>query len=1113
ATAQIAETTTKTVAKRRWRPRRAELDFAPGEAVSITRRLYRSGESDYLLNGRACRLRDIHDLFSGTGLAGASYALIQQERISQILSSKPSDRRSLIEEAAGISKFRTRQRAAEVRLESAKTNLRRLADIIAEVERQANSLRRQASRTRRFKELQEDLRELLRKTFSAEGRELTETLEDARGKLASAATEELKLVQAVAEKAARAQLLTQIARETEANLAEIREQISQAALQRERAARDFAHQTEQAANLEERCAALRHEIKANEERLKLVSEDAARLREKNRQSNSSNETESASLQAAEIDYRQKQAEVEKIETAIEKLRSELLQHTAAAGRLREIARQQIDTLERLVEQAAGLKREGERAAATFQEKQTEAADLQAQIDAGREQLSDLQKQKQVALETVKTAQENLRTSEKALGKIRDEANGVAHKRETLEKLDSNNAMLAPAVQKLLAAQEKAGINAHGTLADFLQVEARFEKAVEAVFGSHLQTVLVETPADAFKISEWLKTGDFGRLNVLSLDSTTISRNGSPKKARNSEPQNIGSVLGLSADLSEILRSVMPAEMNFRIVGNLNEAANFAGESCVTLEGDLILQNRLFSLGKTNAKSGGILSFKRELRELAARAAELKTTLETAETEVKTAREKLQKQEDVITDFQSQILLAERELMSLESDYKSLQQERERAERHAKVVADETARLEREKAETEAKREKAETDAQTAEDARLSASKRLDEIASGLQEAKKAAEKSNASLGEKRAIAAAETERRRSLANALRRVETEERELTTQIDRKRNELSQSTERLEQLRVSLAELETRNSRVANEKTEEAGRITEASENLRQAREAADKSAVELSELNAQAARSKDARASFEVLQAQTATRLENLRENCLQELSQPLENLFSEELFENFDLAEEKRRVESLREKLENFGAVNLLALEELNEAEERLLFLTSQKKDIVDSILSAEEALQEIKRRSRERFERAFAEINRNFTALFSELFGGGKGEMNLLDASDVLESGIEIVAQPPGKRLQNLLLLSGGEKAMTAIALVLAIFRFHPSPFCLLDEVDAPLDEANVGRFVGKIAEMSVNTQFIVITHNKRTMEAARALYGVTMEEAGVSKVVSVKFD
>jgi chromosome segregation protein len=215
----------------------------------------------------------------------------------------------------------------------------------------------------------------------------------------------------------------------------------------------------------------------------------------------------------------------------------------------------------------------------------------------------------------------------------------------------------------------------------------------------------------------------------------------------------------------------------------------------------------------------------------------------------------------------------------------------------------------------------------------------------------------------------------------------------------------------------------------------------------------------------------------------------------------------------DIEATRARHDELRIKLDEMGPVNMMALEELEEADERFRFLTEQRHDILDSIKMTEEALTEIKRRSRERFRHAFTQINENFQRMFVELFGGGRGEMMLIDEDDVLESGIDLIAQPPGKRLQNVLLLSGGEKAMAAIALVLAIFEYRPSPFCILDEVDAPLDEVNVGRFAGKVLEMSNDTQFLMITHNKRTMEAARALYGVTMEEPGVSKLVSVKFD
>jgi chromosome segregation protein len=364
------------------------------------------------------------------------------------------------------------------------------------------------------------------------------------------------------------------------------------------------------------------------------------------------------------------------------------------------------------------------------------------------------------------------------------------------------------------------------------------------------------------------------------------------------------------------------------------------------------------------------------------------------------------------------------------------------------------------------------------------------------------------------MAATSGERRRSAQAALRRVENEQSELAARIKTLRQELADTGTRITELEASVNEISERIAGVQEVLAAEQTELDEAVASLRAARAAADAASAELAELNRLAGEARNERAAIEVRQAEAVTHLKSAKENCTQELHTSLTDLIeSETIPDGFDLTEARETVDGMRNRLDGFGAINMLAVEELAETEERLLFLTSQRQDIVESIASAEEALREIKERSRARFKDAFEAINENFKEFFGELFGGGRGEMTLLESDDILEAGIEVVAQPPGKRLQNILLLSGGEKAMTAIALVLAIFKYRPSPFCLLDEVDAPLDDANVGRFVNKIADMAEKTQFIVITHNKRTMEAARALYGVTMQEAGVSKVVSVKFD
>lgn len=1111
----------KTTAKRRWQPRRTTLDFAPGAAVSITRRLYRSGDSEYLLNGRACRLRDIQDLFAGTGLSGGHYALVQQEKISQILSAKPADRRQLIEEAAGVTKFRTRQRAAEIRLDAAKTNLRRLSDIVSEVDKQTNALRRQAARTRRYKELQEQFLVLLRKVFVAEARELSGALDDLRQKLTAAVVEENRCANEVAQIAEKASEATKNARAAEENLAQARQKAAHAELNRTRAASELAHQTEQAKDLTSRNHELNGEIKSLQERLKIVSADHARLQEKNQTSDSSNETENAALREAEAFYQQKLAKVRQTEAALETARSEAWRHTTAAERFAEIAKQQANQLEKFVERREGLKREATRAENTHLERIGEFEAANKTIETARENLRGLKEQKQAATANQQTARENLTAQEKDASRARDEANATRARRETLLKLDNQNALLAPAVQKLFAAADKIGVKTRGTLADFLRVEARHEKAVEAAFGANLQTVLIETEADAQKIAEWLKTFKAGTLNLLvaNLDDAQNAIVEKSNAGENENQQNnnkIADLIGVNKNLRQTLETVLSCAMNLRVIENLAQGVEFADQDCVTLDGDVVRRNQFFAFGVGNSQTnekGGILSFKRELRELAAQAEVLKIKVEQAENAVKAARESLSAAEKTLSEISGKIAQVERELMSLEMNARNLKQEIERAERHKKVVEDETKRLAAEETEVENKRAKAASDLKFAREAGDAANKRVAEIAQKLSDLRKSAETANSALGERRTLIAAANERRRSLQNALRRVESEQRDLENRLRNRVQESKDANDKLEKLRASIAALETQTAASETEKQTEAQAIDRAAKRLQTARESADKLALESTEANKSAAQAKDARAVLAVRQAEIATKLENLHAAANHELHQSLNEILPHENTGDFDLIAGKQKAEDLRQKLENFGAVNLLALEELGEAEERLLFLSSQRKDIVDGIAAAEEALAEIKRRSRERFERAFAEINRNFTTLFGEIFGGGMGEMKLLDASDVLESGVEIIAQPPGKRLQNLLLLSGGEKALTAIALVLAIFRFRPAPFCLLDEVDAPLDEANVVRFVEKIREMSEKTQFLVITHNKRTMEAARALYGVTMQEAGVSKVVSVKFE
>ena len=1132
--------TPKTPQKRHWRRRNLALEFAPGEAVSVTRRLYRSGESEYLLNDRICRLRDIQDLFSGTGLAGGHYAIIEQGRIGQILSAKPMDRRTIIEEAAGITKFRVRQRATEARLESARSNLSRISDIVSEIDRQVNSLRRQAAKARRYGVLREELRELLRHVYVAEDRRLALVLEETNAKLTEVTELETAIAGDLTQREDAARSATHEARNLEDELSTVRAAAAEAVLQRDRQARECIYQQEQLTDIEKRRGEVTAEIEALTARLVLIEAECLRLQQEDARLREEADRSASELRTAEESYAGKLAGTTAAEVEIENARAELLSQTAIAERVREIARQLESTLERLGQQAEGLAREGDRAASQHAERKLEAEQVSRDLQDARGRVSRLQAERETAVDAVVRGHEAVSDTEAQLTRVRDEYSRASHRLESLKELDTRRAYYSPAVQLVFSVDENPR-NFHfiGTLADALNVDAKWERAVEGVLGSSLQSIVVPTPDDAVRAAQWLRENNGGRASFLvaglhggsdeadsALLTTTLAcrleerpalANGQTESFR--EDLRISDLLGAPQQLVTVLKRTLPQKMSARLAANLDDAmlqSMATGETFVTLNGDWISSGQFVSAGDARdlEEGAGLLAFKRELRELEARAVALAGEVEVAASAARDARTRLVGLEDAVVTLNEAIGREEREAMQQQLTVSGLEQEVERAERHMRVVGQDSLRVEEERIDIEQRRMNALSEAETAEAARESAADNVIRASALLTDLRREAELESESLAGQRAAAAAAAERRRSTTAELRRIEGELADFAARVQRHRLELAEMDGRLEELKVSIADLELKASFVESDRAREEEQIADLSNRLQQARRQADECSNELSELNRQAAEVRDSRAGLEVQRAEAQARQTFVHENCQTELAQALEDLARElTLPEDFDLDASHKRVEELRTRLEGFGGVNMMALEELAEAEQRLLFLTVQRQDIIEGISATEEALREIKRRSRERFRHAFEQINKNFSALFQELFGGGRGEMSLIDADDVLESGIDVIAQPPGKRLQNVLLLSGGEKAMAALALVLGIFHYRPAPFCLLDEVDAPLDEANVGRFTDKVLQMAADTQFIVITHNKRTMEMARALYGVTMEEVGVSKLVSVKFE
>ncbi|HEY6118903.1 MAG TPA: AAA family ATPase, partial [Pyrinomonadaceae bacterium] len=671
--------------KRHWRRRNLALEFAPGEAVSITRRLYRSGESEYLLNDRICRLRDIQDLFSGTGLSGGHYAIIEQGRIGQILSAKPMDRRTIIEEAAGITKFRVRQRAAEARLDSARTNLSRISDIISEIDRQVNSLRRQAGKARRYTILRDELRELLRRVYVAEDRKLEALLEETKSKLDEVTTLERAVTEELSKREDGARNATLQARNLEDDLTAARAAAAEAVLQRDRQARECTYQQEQLVALEERKTMVGAEIEALTERLVLVEAECRRLQDEDARLRMEAELSASSLKIAEESYAHQLTAAGDAEAEIETARAELLRQTALSERLREIARQLDSTLDRLSIQAEGLTLEGERARNQHAEKRSEAEKYSEDIAASRTHIAQLNAERETAVDAVVRGHEAVSDTEAELSRVRDDHSRTRHKLESLQELDHRRAYYSPAVQ-LIFSESDAPRDFHfiGTLADALNVEAKWERAVEGVLGSSLQAIVVPTPDDAVRAAQWLRENGGGRASFLvaglhggsdEVDTLVCKLEERPALSisfPNEIPDDlrISDLLGAPQQLVNVLKRTLPHRMNARIALSLEDAMTrsiASGEMYVTLNGDWIVGGQFVNAGDARdlEEGAGLLAFKRELRELEGRAEILSSEVEAADHAFNQARERVTLLEEAVVLYNEAIGREERETIGRE----------------------------------------------------------------------------------------------------------------------------------------------------------------------------------------------------------------------------------------------------------------------------------------------------------------------------------------------------------------------------------------------------------------------------------------------------------------
>ncbi len=1079
-----------------------EFEGADDHRLVIGRRLYRDGQSQYLINGKRSRLKEIRDTLMDTGLGIRAYSVIEQGKIGLILSGKPQERRRLIEEAAGVTRYKERRRIAEVKLEEARANLSRLDDIISEVERALRSLKRQAGAARRLQARQREHQELLRQVLTGRWTGLAARQADGR--------------RSIEREVARESELTAALHREEADLAAGREELerrSQLLAERHRADSELAAKIEGKQEFlkgaRQRLEELGERIAAGDgrsaDKQKLIADLGERLLGLG--ALLAELTEERDGAASIVDQDDQKIEsvrrsVAESEESLESLRGRLLaslgEVTSTRNRLhREQLEREKGELRRghLAVELERKHADLESARAEAREVAAKVAELEARQAEQRERLDRLEERCRDEMDRERQVTEDV---DRLDGRVAE----LERRLELLEELGRAQEARRREVREALG---ETGLESLTFLAERLAVPAGWEQSLDLYLGELADAVVLPAGESALGVARALSESR-GTFRLLGAT-------GPPDTVAEVRDPAIRSALGPAVGLpDELARALPPAYLVESAADAERLAAAHPGIAFISRD-RIWAQAGLVHVQGREA-SPGQLAREQEL-------ARLRSQVPPLESELEEARELQRKIAESLAELRREVETESGELAKVRQELAVAGARREDANARQHRLEVESGTLDNERAEVESeigliagRAEKLAGELERAESTHADLERAFDEAQRRVDLARAEREAARTSGAGRRGRLELIEARLDSQRHESARIEADIADGRRQIEEWREEAERLGNRQAEIRESMATAE----RELQEALEE--RQTLLDQILEQQGAVDDKrAALKSLEQRIEAARTtrdelRDRISELKVGQATVTQEVEHLAASFREEFDEELpEPGVESEAPPERPLAELEVDLQRCRDALDRIGPVNLLAAEEHDEQAERFEFLTTQRKDVADSVTSLQRTIREINQTSSERFLTAFIEVNEHFGKTFGELFRGGEAEMRLMDEDDPLESGIEIVARPPGKRLQNIMLMSGGEKALTAIALLFALFHTKPSPFCILDEVDAPLDDVNTLRFVELLKQRSLHTQFIVITHNKITMESASTLYGVTMQEQGVSNLVSVELD
>jgi chromosome segregation protein len=1086
--------------------------------VTITRRVFRDGASEYELNKTPCRLRDIHGLFMDTGIGRSAYSIMEQGKIDSILSSRPEDRRAIFEEAAGITKYKSQKKEAMRKLENTEANLIRLADIIREVKRQIGSLQRQAGKARRYQASHEELAALETRlarhqfdTFSKTINSLQEQVDGTRIRQETLDAEVSEQEEKV--KTARSGLSV-----IEGELVRLREEQSSIRNALERAAQRAATnhaRVEEFTGLRDQA---RQEIAGTEEKIRVGEEQLTQLNAQvenftrlkgETQSRFDAEQEALQMLTAKIGMLEaERAEAEEKKLAQERLSQKQEQELATLESQQRDFQVRIEALQAEQTSLALRRDEAQAAVVRHAASLTEAENL----------LSQRREALQVAQQARREAEEALRGAERSRAEISQANQKLQARHDALAQLEDQHASAPQATQRLLKESSRAresvdgappshdsGYELQDTLSSHIAVQSGYEAPLALLLGDAVNALVLQDDASAQAWRDKLSGKEqcaFAPLHTARPTPLPSSMETHATKFVTAQPI----VNELVAALLEDAHVVEDLAAGWQLKAAQPQS------TIATRSGELITRSGLLLVGQDAGASLAVLTRQTELRKLAAELSESTAKVAEAQSSAETVRTALEEKTNLLEQARTEVQEAEIALAT--------QRQEERAAQNisAQIGAqyDETAReMSRLTAQTQNDSEKYERlreAIKSSTEARREAEATMEAFKVQLAELASQEQSQNAALTESRIQLATQTQQCEAWQAQREPVATRLQELRELAELRNREAVEHEQRVIQAREEIVSAENETVEKTETQARVAGELEQAQVQRAAEQTQIDEQETVLRTLRREHGEIQTARSENEVKLAEQKLFLGNLREHVRRDYQKELEELPAlEEADASTDWTALTEEVATKRAALDAIGPVNMEAITEYDELEQRFAFLTGQETDLLTAKDQILKAIQEINRTTQKLFAETFEQVKVNFQEMFTELFGGGKASLSLMDENDPLECGIDIIAKPPGKQTQTVSLLSGGERTMTAVALLFAIYMVKPSPFCVLDELDAPLDESNINRFIKILKRFQEQSQFVVITHNKRTISIADVLYGVTMEERGISKFVSMR--